>query len=140
MKVSNLITQKRVITISSSSSVVDLIKLLAEYKIGAVIVSENGIDVAGIVSERDIVRRLSHELDLSSLKVADLMTKDVVVCKANDSVDSVMQLMTSGRFRHCPVVEDDGKLISIVSIGDIVKAYISELSGERDALNSYIHN
>ena len=140
MKVSQLVTQKKVITISASKSVSELIKLLSDNRIGAVVVSENGSDIKGIVSERDIVRRLNVTSDFSQLSVSELMTRDVQVCRSDDSVASVMQSMTDGRFRHCPVVDSDGKLTSIVSIGDVVKAYISEIAAERDALNSYITN
>ena len=140
MKVSQLVTQKKVITISASKSVSELIKLLSDNRIGAVVVSENGSDIKGIVSERDIVRRLNVTSDFSQLSVSDLMTRDVQVCRSDDSVASVMQSMTDGRFRHCPVVDSDGKLTSILSIGDVVKAYISEIAAERDALNSYITN
>ena len=140
MKVSNLVGQKRVVTIAPNKSISDLVKILSEYKIGAVVVSDNGFDVEGIVSERDIVRSLNKSMDLSKLKVSDLMTREVRVCLSSDTVASVMQTMTNGRFRHCPVVDEKGKLVSIVSIGDIVKAHISEIAEERDALNSYIHN
>lgn len=140
MKVSNLVGQKRVVTIAPNKNITELVRLLGEYKIGAVVVSDNGFDVEGIVSERDIVRSLSKSMDLSHLKVSDLMTREVQVCRSNDTVASVMQTMTNGRFRHCPVVDEKGKLVSIVSIGDIVKAHISEIAEERDALNSYIHN
>lgn len=140
MKVSNLVGQKRVVTIAPNKNITELVRLLGEYKIGAVVVSDNGFDVEGIVSERDIVRSLSKSMDLSKLKVSDLMTREVRVCLSSDTVASVMQTMTNGRFRHCPVVDEKGKLVSIVSIGDIVKAHISEIAEERDALNSYIHN
>lgn len=140
MKVSNLVGQKRVVTISPKSKVSELVTLLCEYKIGAVVVSNSGLDIQGIVSERDIVKGLNSSNDLEKLAVSDLMTKEVQVCKLTDTVASVMQTMTNGRFRHCPVVDEEGKLISIVSIGDIVKAHISEIAEERDALNSYIHN
>ena len=140
MKVSNLVGQKRVVTIAPKKGISELVKILSEYKIGAVVVSDNGFDVEGIVSERDIVRSLNQSMDLSNLKVSDLMTREVQVCKSDDTVASVMQIMTNGRFRHCPVVDEKGKLVSIVSIGDIVKAHISEIAEERDALNSYIHN
>lgn len=140
MKVSQLVNHKRVVTIAPNKNVAELIKLLAEFKIGAVVVSDNGFDIQGIVSERDIVRMLNSVKDIGNLAVSELMTKNVQVCKVDDSVSTVMQLMTNGRFRHCPVVDDQGRLSSIVSIGDVVKAYISEIAQERDALNSYIHN
>ena len=140
MKVSQLISQKRVVTISATKSVKELVNLLTEYKIGAVVVSENGIDVAGIVSERDVVKKLSQTENLGNLTVGDLMTKDVQLCRKSDTVAAVMQQMTNGRFRHLPVVDENGKLESIVSIGDVVKAHISEIDEERSALNSYIHN
>lgn len=140
MKVSQLVNHKKVLTISARESITELINMLSQHKIGALVVSENGADIQGIVSERDIVRRLNTIEDFSKLSVSDLMTKEVQVCRSDDSVSSVMQMMTDGRFRHCPVVDENGKLISIVSIGDVVKAYISEIAAERDALNSYINN
>ena len=140
MKVSNLVGQKRVITITPKSTALELIKLLTEQKIGAVVVSNNGLDIQGIVSERDIVRNLDAKTNLEQVTVANLMTKEVQVCRPTDTVASVMEIMTIGRFRHCPVVDEKGNLFSIVSIGDIVKAHISEIAEERDALNSYIHN
>ena len=100
MKVSNLVGQKRVVTIAPNKSISDLVKILSEYKIGAVVVSDNGFDVEGIVSERDIVRSLNKSMDLSKLKVSDLMTREVRVCLSSDTVASVMQTMTNGRFRH----------------------------------------
>lgn len=139
MKVSTLITNKKVMTISQNRSVTELIKMLSDFKIGALVVSEDGKKIQGIVSERDIVRKLSETNNLENLNVGDLMTKAVQVCRENDTVAGVMQVMTNGRFRHCPVVDDAGDLVSIVSIGDVVKAYISEITDERDALNSYIH-
>lgn len=140
MKVSKLITGKAVVTISSEKSVSDLINLLCEHKFGAVVVSENGSDIQGIVSERDIIKNLNAGTDLKKITVSEIMTKDVFVCKGDELVSNLLQSMTNGRFRHCPVVDESGKLLSIVSIGDLVKTHISEIVEERDALNSYIHS
>lgn len=140
MRVSQLVINKRVVTIKGSESIQEFIKKLNDFKIGAIVVSENGSDIQGIISERDIVRNYAENQDLESRKVFELMTSDVQVCRMNDSVASVMQNMTEGRFRHCPVVNDDNQLISIISIGDVVKAYISEIASERDALNTYINS
>lgn len=140
MKVSQLIKNKHVVTISASKNVSELVQLLNENRIGAVVVSENGSDIVGIVSERDIVKKLNENSNVISLKVADLMTVDVQRCTKDDSVAAVMKQMTDGKFRHLPVVDENNKLESIVSIGDVVKARITEIDDEISALSSYIQN
>lgn len=140
MKVSQLIKNKNVVTISGSKTVADLVSLLNENKIGAVVVSNNGSDIVGIVSERDIVKKLNQTNDICGLKVSDLMTSDVQRCTKDDTVAEVMQKMTNGKFRHIPVVDENNKLESIISIGDVVKAHITEIDDERNALSSYIQN
>jgi CBS domain-containing protein len=140
VKVSKLVGQKKVVTISPEKKLSELVKMLCEFKIGAVVVSSNGVEIEGIVSERDIVKHLNTNYDVVNMTVEDIMTREVVVCKIEDSVADLIRMMTNGRFRHCPVVDDQGGLISIVSIGDVVKAHISDIADERDALNSYVHN
>jgi CBS domain-containing protein len=127
-----------VVTIKPDATVRELIALLAKHNIGALVVSADGSTVDGIVSERDVVRRL-HELEaVVDLPVSEIMTADVQTCSANDSVNDLMQVMTSRRFRHLPVVAE-GRLTGIVSIGDVVKHRMSELEFERDQLDSYVH-
>jgi CBS domain-containing protein len=127
-----------VVTIKPDATVRELIALLAKHNIGALVVSTDGSSVDGIVSERDVVRRL-HELEaVVDLPVSDIMTADVETCTAEDSVNDLMKIMTARRFRHLPVVAD-GRLTGIVSIGDVVKHRMSELEFERDQLDHYVH-
>ncbi|MDD9924037.1 MAG: CBS domain-containing protein [Boseongicola sp.] len=127
-----------VVTISSETSVSDVARLLSEKKIGAVIVSESGQDVQGIISERDIVRELGRRGE-ACLKdqTSALMTKNIISCTRDETADQVLEKMTKGRFRHMPVVEND-KMVGLISIGDVVKARLSELSMEKDALEVMI--
>jgi len=126
-----------VISISPSDTVSDLVAILAEHRIGAVIVLDGG-DVAGIVSERDVVRRLG-EVGAAVLqaKVSELMTADVITCAPGDYVDAIAETMTEHRFRHLPVV-DNGELVGVVSIGDVVKNRIRELEKDRSQLEQYV--
>jgi CBS domain-containing protein len=127
-----------VVTIEPDRPVRELVALLAERNVGALVVSLDGTTVAGIVSERDIVRRLHQGADLLDTPVSAIMSTEVHTCEGSDTVDEVMALMTAGRFRHVPVVKD-GALAGIVSIGDVVKSRMSELEFERDQLDSYVH-
>ena len=139
MKISDLLRDKgsAVATVSPTTSVTELLRVLSEYNIGATVVTEAD-NVVGIVSERDIVRRL-HErgADLLSAPVGEIMTRNVVTCTPADSVDSLASTMTERRIRHMPVVSD-GQLVGIVSIGDVVKSRISQLETDREQLESYI--
>lgn len=128
-----------VVTIAPDDTVQTLIALLAEHRIGALVVSTDGRAVEGIVSERDVVRCL-HERqgDVLGLAVRELMTTDVTTCGPDDGVEHLMRLMTDQRVRHIPVVVD-GALQGIVSIGDVVKHRIDELQVERDQLVGYIN-
>jgi CBS domain-containing protein len=139
MKVSALIAGKRVETISPFASLHDLVNALNVHHIGALVVSADGKKIEGIVSERDVVRAMPGKLDqLIGMHVRDLMTVEVVTCTADTTVAELMQTMTERRIRHIPVVNEDGNVISIVSIGDVVKAHISELDTERKALSDYV--
>jgi CBS domain-containing protein len=127
-----------VVTVSPDSTVRDLLDVLAEHRIGAVVV-ESQLGIAGIVSERDVVRHLrASGPAILDRAVARIMTTDVVTCRRETAVDELMSTMTDRRIRHVPVVDDDGALVGIVSIGDMVKSRISELEGERDDLVGYI--
>ena len=113
--------------------------ILSEKRIGALIVSEDGAQVDGILSERDIVREIGKNgVGCMSECVRDYMTSTVIACKLQDSVVSLMSKMSKGRFRHMPVV-DDGKLVGVVSIGDVVKARIELIEQENEALTDMIH-
>ena len=140
MKISSIISGKKVATISPNASVHELVIELDKHKIGALVVSNDGEKIEGIVSERDVVRAMPNKLnELASLHVRDLMSVNVISCGADANVAEILALMTVKRVRHIPVVEN-GKLVSIVSIGDLVKAHISEIEGEARALRDYITN
>ena len=126
-----------VVTIRAEATLAELIGTLTEHNFGALVVSDDGRRVDGIVSERDVVRRLRQGPDALEALVSDVMTTDVHVCELQDSLDDLMRQMTNARVRHIPVVED-GELSGLVSIGDAVKARISELEFERDQLNQYV--
>jgi CBS domain-containing protein len=127
-----------VVTIAPDAGVRELIALLAEHNIGALIVSADGTSVDGIVSERDVVRHLHHDGTVINNVVSAIMTAAVETCGPDDDLDSVMGTMTARRFRHIPVV-DGTTLAGIVSIGDVVKHKIGQLQFERDQLDSYVH-
>jgi CBS domain-containing protein len=130
--------QAQVITVMPASSVADAARLLAERRIGAVIVSDDGARPVGILSERDIVRDVGRRGAICLTdKVETLMTRNIVACAPDDSADSVLEKMTAGRFRHMPVLQD-GKMVGIISIGDVVAARLSELAMEKDALAGMI--
>ena len=126
-----------VVTVSPQATVKDLLALLAENNVGALVVSNDGSSVDGIVSERDVVRRLHENPDLLSAEVATIMTASVHTCDPDSDLDDMMGVMTERRIRHVPVVAD-GELVGIVSIGDVVKHKISSLQFERDQLDSYV--
>ncbi len=127
-----------VVTVAPGTSVAAAAELLAARRIGAVIVSPDGKHVAGIVSERDIVRELGRRGAMClSLTVDEIMTARIVSCSRADSTDLVMERMTEGRFRHLPVLEG-GEMVGLISIGDVVKARLSELSMEKEALTGMI--
>ncbi len=130
--------EQKVITVSPSATVRDLLGLLAEHNVGALVVSGDGGTVDGIVSERDVVRRLHQNTELLQATVESIMTTDVRTCTPEDRLDDLMSLMTERRIRHVPVCEDD-RLVGIVSIGDVVKHKIDALQFERDQLDSYVH-
>lgn len=139
MKISNIIKGKRVETISASASIHDLVNILNTHHIGALVVSSDGKRIDGIVSERDVVRAMPGKLDqLIGMHVRDIMTVDVHTCTPDSTAAELMKMMTEHRIRHVPVVDGEGTLISIVSIGDIVKNYVSELNSESQALRDYM--
>lgn len=129
---------QEIVTISPDATVRELIAMLAQHNIGAAIVSGDGNTVAGIVSERDVVRNLVDNDGLLGAAVSAIMTSQVQTCGPGDSLDDVRATMTAGRFRHLPVV-DEGNLVGVISIGDVVKSHIDQLQFERDQLDSYVH-
>ncbi len=141
MKVSTLITGKRVETISSSATLHDLVNSLNVHHVGALVVSPDGKKIDGIVSERDVVRAMPGKLDeITHMRVRDLMTAEVITCTPETTVADLMTVMTERRIRHVPVLDASGNLISIVSIGDVVKAHINDLDAERKALSDYVNS
>jgi CBS domain-containing protein len=113
------------------------IKILAERKIGAVLAMDKG-RIEGILSERDIVRVLgARGAAVLDEPISAVMTRKVISCKPSDTVSAIMEMMTSGKFRHLPVVED-GRVVGLISIGDIVKRRVSEYENEQEALREYI--
>ena len=127
-----------VITVRPGTAVTEVISLLREYNLGAVVISVDGRQVSGIVTERDIVRRLADDTEFLAGPVSEIMSADVHTCKAGDSVQSLMTTMTDRRIRHLPVVDDRDRLSGIVSIGDVVKSHITQLEFERDQLEGYV--
>ena len=141
MKIATLITGKRVETISASASLHDVVNALNVHHVGALVVSPDGKKIDGIVSERDVVRAMPGKLDeLAAMHVRDLMTSEVITCTPASTVAELMTVMTERRIRHVPVVDDSGNLLSIVSIGDVVKAHINDLDAERKALSDYVNS
>ena len=141
MKVGSLVIGKRVETISASATLHDLVNALNVHHVGALVVSPDGKKIDGIVSERDVVRAMPGRLnELTDVRVRDLMTSDVITCSTNSTVAELMNVMTERRIRHVPVVDESGNLLSIISIGDVVKAHINELDVERKALSDYVNS
>lgn len=113
-------------------------KMLSDKKIGTLVISKNGKTPDGILSERDIVRELGEKGSAVLLMTVDkLMTSKLVTCSKDDRADAILQQMTDGRFRHMPVLEN-GTLVGLISLGDVVKARLLELSMEKDALQGMI--
>lgn len=140
MRISEILRTKgsEVVTIAPDASVRQLLALLAERNIGAVVVAGDVSAIEGIVSERDIVRRLhEHGAGLLDAPVSEIMTAPVRTCGPTDDVAGLRVTMTEHRVRHIPVVRD-GRLAGLVSIGDVVKSTIAELETEREQLVDYI--
>jgi CBS domain-containing protein len=141
MLVSHILKSKSddgVVTLPPGTSVAQLAELLSARRIGAVVISTDGRAVQGIVSERDVVRELGRRgAACLDDRVDNLMTTRVTTCARTDSADQVLSIMTEGRFRHLPVVEG-GQMVGLISIGDVVKARLFELSMEKDALEGMI--
>ena len=127
-----------VVTLEPSVSLDTAAKLLAARRIGAVVVLGADDRVVGILSERDIVREIAdHGVAAMQQQVSQVMTRKVVTCTLDETLHSIMERMTAGKFRHVPVI-DQGRLAGIISIGDVVKHRIEEMEQESDALKSYI--
>ena len=141
MFVKNILVGKRgnVVTIEPTADLTAAVKLLAERRIGAVVILGANHRIVGILSERDIVHALAaHGPTALNKPVGQVMTRDVKTCSEDDTIEGLMGRMTTGKFRHMPVMEQ-GKLIGIVSIGDVVKNRVEEIEHESEALRDYIH-
>ncbi len=122
---------RSVITIEPRETIADVVDLLKEYSIGAIVVTEDGKHIAGIISERDVVRSLALEQEGTlRVPVGDLMTKNVSTCRLDDDLEATMGVMTAGRFRHMPIVDENDELIGMVSLGDLVNARLEALEAE----------
>lgn len=129
---------RNVVTASVDSRLIDVIKLLAEKRIGAIVITDASHKIAGIISERDVVRTLAREgAEALDKPVSAFMTRKVLTCCEHHTVDWLMEQMTSGRFRHMPVVEN-GALAGVVSIGDVVKYKIMLAEAEAGLMRQYI--
>jgi CBS domain-containing protein len=129
---------QRVITVASNTTINDVVATLTRESIGAVVVSDDGATVAGILSERDIINGLArHGAALLDRPASDLMVRSITTAKLDMPILNVLDLMTQGRFRHMPVLEN-GRLVGLVSIGDAVKARLDILESETAQLKDYI--
>lgn len=140
MRVNDVLSSKgstAIFSISPDATVQELLDLLAEKNVGALVVSEDGESLLGIVSERDIVRKLRVYENARDVKVAAIMSVDVRTCGLDDSFTGLLNAMTEHRIRHMPVM-DNSKLVGVVSIGDAVKYRMQQLEFERDQLNNYV--
>ena len=139
MNVATILTEKggEVVTGSSDDSLLNIAEILRKHRIGCIVL-DDGKGIAGIVSERDLVRAIAEfGADILNSPVSKCMTKKVITCRKSDTINAIMASMTDGRFRHMPVVED-GKLIGLISIGDVVRLRIEEAEMEAAAMRDYI--
>jgi CBS domain-containing protein len=140
MTVNDILRHKgnQVITIEPTATVAAVVHTLVQHRIGALVVTGADHHIVGIISERDIVRVL-HETGPAVLDtpVSEVMTRKVVTCERHDTIADIMERMTTGKFRHVPVVEH-GRVAGLVSIGDVVKVRVSQLEHEHDAMREYI--
>lgn len=140
MNVKHILSQKGadVLTLEPTATLADAMDILAKRRIGALVITGADHRIVGIISERDVVRAIvENGTGILPSPVSETMTRKVVTCGQNETIAEIMGRMTAGKFRHVPVVEQ-GRLIGIVSIGDIVKARLEELEQEHDALRDYI--
>ena len=133
------IEAQTILTIRPDATLGEAVKMLAEQRIGAVVVSDDGRKPQGILSERDVVRQLgNHGPEVLSTPIAEVMTREVQTCAMSDDALAILERMTQGRFRHMPVVDGDGNMLGVVSIGDAVSGRLKELAAEKEALTGMI--
>ena len=141
MHVHNVLKVKgsAVATIAPTASLADAAASLRDHGVGALVVSRGGRRIEGIISERDLVHALAaHGVATLDHDVSSAMSITVTTCRGDDTVDQMMAMMTERRIRHLPVVDDDGLLAGIISIGDVVKARVGQLELENNQLHDYI--
>jgi CBS domain-containing protein len=141
MNVEHILARKgrEVRTIRPDVPVAEALRRLRAEGIGSLVVSENGSNLVGILSDRDILDAIAdHGIDILGESVRGVMTEKVFTCSRDDRVSAIMALMTKRRIRHVPVVEEDGRLCGMISIGDVVKQRLDEIQGEADALREYV--
>ena len=127
-----------IISIEPTADLATAAKLLSKHRIGSVVILGAGERLVGILSERDIVRAVSEQgAGALALPVGQVMTRDAATCGEDDTVASIMERMTAGKFRHMPVVAN-GRLVGLISIGDVVKLRVEEVEGESEAMRDYI--
>ena len=128
-----------IVTITPDTTLGEAARILAEKRIGAVVVSQDGRRPVGILSERDIVRQLGkHGIEVLSTPISEVMTTQVQTCTTGEDALTILERMTEGRFRHMPVVDEQGDMLGVVSIGDAVSGRLKELAAEREALTGMI--
>jgi CBS domain-containing protein len=133
------IEAQTIVTIRPDATLGEAVKVLSEHRIGAVVVSEDGKKPQGILSERDIVRQLGAQgAGVLSTPISEVMTRTVQTCTMGDDALVILERMTQGRFRHLPVVDPDGNMLGVVSIGDAVSGRLKELAAEKEALTGMI--
>jgi CBS domain-containing protein len=143
MNVEQILASKgtKVSTIGPGTIIADALHRMRIERVGALVISEDGARIAGIISDRGIMWAIDeHGIDVLGESVGCVMTTDVLTCSRHDHVSALMALMTNRRIRHVPVVEEDGRLCGIISIGDVVKHRLDEIQGEADAMREYITN
>lgn len=142
MLVNQILSMKQsgaIFTVAPTASVADAARLLSEKRIGAIVVSEDGKVPLGILSERDIVRELGRRgAPVLDLPISELMTRNLATCTTGEDALAILERMTEGRFRHLPVVDENGHMLGIVSIGDAVSGRLKELHAEKEALTGMI--
>ena len=141
MQVRDILKDKgrNIVAIGDGATVAEAARTLADHRIGAVIVQALGGTLVGILSERDLVRAIAEDGSLAlSRSVAAYMTRNVATCTEQDTVEGLMEMMTLGRFRHVPVLDERHKLNGLISIGDVVKSRIAETVSEANSLRDYI--
>ncbi len=130
---------REVRTIGPEATVAEAIRRLCAERVGALVVSEDGEHIGGIISDRGITCAIAERgIEVMEASVRSVMTERVITCRATDTVGALMEIMTGRRIRHIPVVDGDGRLAGMISIGDVVKHRLDEIQGEADAMREYI--